>query len=828
MIRKLLMALVVMTISVGAWAQSANFATSDEGKTLTITATGDVSSLSFFMDSLTGYLNSGVTTVKFEGSNITISKDIFQKIVSAASVATADFGNTYVASYDDLFAVTFGTALTSLTYPTTSLDANGDMVLPQTLILWNQWGSRSNFAVIIPEGFTKIADNAFYTTSNNCGVQYLASVTLPSSLKEIGKYAFAANSALAKVTYSSYDGDYSLALPANVDKVDDAAFAGCIKLNTILLNSGLRFIGNSAFYLSAANKTQEVLKVPASVKYMGPASFCGRWFKDVYFSSVTAPICPLGNCVFNHDLTNASTFDANVYMGNNGFNPTPSTDAPNADNAKPDANNNYGGYANRENYHTQAYYFGFLHYPSGLSPDNHNTYEDVLRLYMTYDYDESNQYCYGKLGFDYNTANGGGIKIIGSSDSETVMAFGSFQTEAVLGKYNLVTPGFVDTYKGEQYIWPSQSQWMRAYCTNSCGYQWDGVTAYRPTLTSEEIALMVEDGEVCIDGTAVTLTSENVSSYSDGLSKIAHMGTRQFVLADADSQTTTDYQISMKGENWWTICVPFNMTKAQVDEVFGVKTHVCLFSEVIRDATSSPKKIELRFQNDVYAHKTVKDADGKYAANFSKQSAAAGSDDIVIYAHEAYMIYPTKGSKDAVTMYSISDYNIETGSPVPTIVTATDNTEYRFIGNYSETVTTMIRNAQGQITGATVSPMTVPAYSYVYASADNGNTYKFWFLTDSQMTWKPNKCVVQATDKDGGVTDSQNFFGNSSNTKQITVLGEFPDEDATGVEQVAVVAGENAVSGVVYNLNGQIVSNKGLNGLRKGVYVMNGKKCTVR
>ena len=163
----------------------------------------------------------------------------------------------------------------------------------------------------------------------------------------------------------------------------------------------------------------------------------------------------------------------------------------------------------------------------------------------------------------------------------------------------------------------------------------------------------------------------------DDLQKIAHMGTRQFVLTNADTEKDSipekepEYPISVKGSNWWTICLPFNMTKAQVDKVFGTGTHVCRFSSVERTEDSNGNKsITLRFQNDVYATKWTRNAE---TLAYNKESGSPANDDIVIYSHEAYMIYPTKGSEDANGMYNIKDYKLETGSPLPTIIKANAN-----------------------------------------------------------------------------------------------------------------------------------------------------------
>lgn len=59
---------------------------------------------------------------------------------------------------------------------------------------------------------------------------------------------------------------------------------------------------------------------------------------------------------------------------------------------------------------------------------------------------------------------------------------------------NQVNPGYKDTYVGEDYIWPSQSQWMRSFLTATNGVCWDGVTPYTSDLSAEQIALLRKVG----------------------------------------------------------------------------------------------------------------------------------------------------------------------------------------------------------------------------------------------------------------------------------------------------------------------------------------------
>lgn len=336
-------------------------------------------------------------------------------------------------------------------------------------------------------------------------------------------------------------------------------------------------------------------------------------------------------------------------------------------------------------------------------------------------------------------------------------------------------------------------------------------------------------------------TLDVVEAFGDYISKIVYQSTRRFVLADDGSYKDNYFKPEgISGHNWWTIVFPFNMTKKQVREVFGDgehDPHVCLFSGVDRSEAAGSKEIILKFQNDVYAHNTpisayVTDASGNHYADFYQTNPAPGDNDIVIKAFEAYMIYPTKDSKDAAD-FKIPNPKVEQGSPYPTVIKAntgifnrnvakydksSDHTEYRFVGS----VLKQLVNPDGSF-----RENTIPQYSYVYAKKKNTANYQFWFYTGTASAWKPNKCLVQATAKDGGVSDSKNFFGAQTTTaKQVSLFGFDMEEDggfSTGVEKVIIIAGEGD-DAAIYNISGQKITTV----QKGGIYIKNGKKFIAR
>ena len=759
-------------------------------------------------------------TIKFVNTGtgaMTIDKDIVKAILYPSATAnsvltTLDLG---AATCKDFSKETFAangaqgySALETLTLP-----LNESKETPAQVVFYLQGQNFKLTHVIVPEGYGKIGANTFYTGG---GVTLLTNVTLPNSLTEIGEKAFLYAGKLASIelganlTYIGKEafvgtGLTSISFPENLDKIDDGAFYG-LNITNLVFNEKLRFIGNSAFALPS-EQTETVLMIPASVKYIGPFAFNFRQYQDVYFQGTKAPLMPVGKAIFHSNWGEGTAFSAHTLMGNSGFDPS-------SGNLRDDAKGE--GFANRENYKNGRVYFCIMHYPSSTSDEDAKDFTDTSRTYET---------CPEGGTWDYaNTP-----LAVGKEGADPEFKTGMSNAPYIGTK---VDYGYQDTYLGRQYIWPSQSQWVRSYIVNSYGYNWDGVTKYRSNLTEEDYATLKEAGFVV--GTGEGQYTE------DELCKIAHMGTRRFVLVNGDSKSTPEYKITMKPGQWWTLCVPFNMTKKQVLDTFGADTQLCLFNKVTRDlGVNGKNKIVLYFTQDVLKHSTknadgtkMKDANGMWSADIATAQDNVADDDVVLWAHESYMIKPYNGeqsNQDAV--FVVKNYEAVEGNPLPTVVQsattvqsrqASETKEYRFVGNY-------LGNENARAT-----KVTIPQYSYVYANTKSDPVYKFRFYTGNTSTWKPNKSLVQTNDRNGGRDDYNNFFGIDKSTplpagsKQASVFGGENFGETTGIEDVTIVAGTDTLT-PVFNLEGKMVSSNGdAAGLPAGIYVKNGQKFMVK
>lgn len=786
-------------------------------------------------------------TIRFVNNGkgaMTIDKDIVKAILYPSATAnsvltTLDLGAATCKDFsNETFAAdgVIGTlALTNLTLPLTnktsvlseSTGTNVDkMVVPTQVI------SKLNpvpTTVTIPEGYDRVGDKAFENS-------LITNINFPKTLTLIGESAFYKCKNIASITLNEGLENIgkkafmdtpltALHFPSTLQIIHDEAFRNCYVYG-LKFNAGLKFIGKGAFALPRKDKdkAETTLEIPASMRYIGAIAFGNRQYQDVFFYGENAPLMPFGT-IENWAAT-AAAFDAVTLMGNNGF------DATKGD-IRDDAANT--GYANRENYKNQGVYFCLLHYPKDLTDEQRAAYTDITRVYKTVD--EGETFYYGKN--DYNPSSYHEV-----GQEETELKFGNYDAQ------KRTSLGFQDTYLGRQYIWPSQEAWRRSYVVNSLGFNWNGKDKYLPTLSKEDLNVLAYAGYKVADDTHPADEATGYYKLED-LQMMAHMGTRQFPLVNEDvnvdekPEEEPTYPINIKGGQWWTICVPFNMTKEQVDNVFGPGTHVCRFNKVERVVNSEKKEksIKLYFTNDVYVHKSTKDDEGHYTTS---PGTPVADDDIVIYAHESYMIYPKNNSDDPNGMYNISDYTLVTGSPLPTLVEATEqftggakesasgdaswNKEYRFVGNYQTEVavaTSEQGNSSEEAVPRDIKNVTVPQYSYIYAKKKNTSNAQFWFYKGTEMLWGANKCVVQATAKGGGKSDFDTYFsGNdSAPAKELSFFGT--DDEVTGIENVEIIAGNENDTQIVYNLNGQVV-NGNLNSLQKGIYIKNGKKFMVK
>ena len=151
---------------------------------------------------------------------------------------------------------------------------------------------------MLPNSVENIGSYAFENTA-------VEQITIPNSVKDLGKGIFNGCSSLKAVTLdvSRKDiGEYmfkdcialeEIILPESVESIGNYAFQGCIALNTIYWNKNLKKIGKSAF--KGCTSLPEAT-IPEEVTFLGEECFyeCDNLMKVIIPNSVTV----LGNKLF--------------------------------------------------------------------------------------------------------------------------------------------------------------------------------------------------------------------------------------------------------------------------------------------------------------------------------------------------------------------------------------------------------------------------------------------------------------------------------------------------------------------------------------------------
>lgn len=642
---------------------------------------------------------------------------------------------------------------------------------------------------------------------------------------------------------------HKIVMSDNATCLERQAF-GAIVLTDITLNEGLRVIGEEAFNSMHA----DVLVIPSTMEYIGVGAFGQGYVHDVYFLGTTAPIVEM------------DAFGSKAYVNNNA-NYIPNTSSDPISHGVVAKNPNYA--ATREFYYNGDYAAAVLHLPKNLTPAQRAAYTDVTRDYhvfdtyrdatdeeeKTYGQEGSNviksttsEHCYIQIikgdghDIEYKYINGNKTNQ-GKWDEKTptqdfvmrtfwngtvgdydtyISSLGGF-TVSTYNSFNSGIPGagitggqtsFYDYYVGSTYHWPGQSAYNRSYAVATNNILWDGKTTIAQGIVNKGGSYTARKYDINCDG---DMTDDGEEKWADGSE---YIGLHQFVLVTSDiepEQTPEEIPFkTIKGGNWYSFCYPVNMTVKQVREVFGEGTQVCKFNQVDRVVEGDDKRIRLYFTDEQCLGNK----------NINK---------IAISANVSYMIRPStyfdEDDENYANMYfKFSDYQLD-GKQVPqeTNVKAVDissegkvaGDDYTFIGQY--------------MTQADGTAITMPKYSYFLRNTSPAGTkvknqkHKLSFQGGTTGKWNVYTSIVIPAN---GQEDKDVFFTGTSSqnlAKTSTFFGFAEEDKPTEVESVKyeMVLGAENNPGGIYNLNGQLLGNTTV-GLKKGIYIQQGKKFIIR
>ena len=184
------------------------------------------------------------------------------------------------------------------------------------------WGCSGLTSVTIPSSVTEIGPFAF----SDC--RSLTSVTIPSSITKIGSSTFSGCSGLTSVTipssvteigssaFSGCRGLTSVTIPSSVTKIGYETFAYCRGLTSVTIPSSVTEIGNGAFQHCSGLTS---VTIPSSVTEIGSSTFSGC----SGLTSVTIPssVTEIGSSAFSgcSGLTCVTIPSSVTKIGDNAF-----------------------------------------------------------------------------------------------------------------------------------------------------------------------------------------------------------------------------------------------------------------------------------------------------------------------------------------------------------------------------------------------------------------------------------------------------------------------------------------------------------------------------
>lgn len=297
------------------------------------------------------------------------------------------------------------------------------------------------------------------------------------------------------------------------------------------------------------------------------------------------------------------------------------------------------------------------------------------------------------------------------------------------------------------------------------------------------------------------------NDFSNGLNDNSDfIGWQEFMLTDVLDPEEHFEVPNILDDTWYTMCFPFDLTLSQLYTAFGDFTEVCEFVKAETTETEGGKTIEFQFSNWIGKNKNA--------------------NDVVTEANKPYMIHPNFGLEDGrqlnqrVVIAGINILPAEQQTPwTATNYKEGEDGEYIFVGNYK--------------------PQAIPQYAYFLGMKD-GQVKIFKQLAAADQgrqtgRWKEYTSIIMT----GGSFDEDTKYWTCSDDGVSKVstgytakfIDNIEEESTTGISEVLnSEKTQVAQDDIVRNINGQVVrrGTTSLEGLPKGLYIVNGKKYMVR
>ena len=252
----------------------------------------------------------GLEQVTFGGSDVQIDEDAFRNCTSLKSVRTCDGAEYMFHGLNDIYKIRAGHSDQQEGTIQTGMECHSgclDTAVPELVrvvhrqvlgnfrvsgtILLQYLGAESR--VVIPEGITRIAEEAF------AGIETIDKVLLPESLREIGAEAFRGcllmqtvtlPGGLCRIGAGAFEDCVKLLrveIPAQVEVLENRTFRHCRALQEVRLPEGLYRVGESDFYGCSGLKK---IQLPKSLTFIGKMAFYKSGLREVRIPAGTETV----------------------------------------------------------------------------------------------------------------------------------------------------------------------------------------------------------------------------------------------------------------------------------------------------------------------------------------------------------------------------------------------------------------------------------------------------------------------------------------------------------------------------------------------------------
>ena len=435
--------------------------------------------------------------------------------------------------------------------------------------------------------------------------------------------------------------------------------------------------------------------------------------------------------------------------------------------------------------------------------------------------------------------------------------------------------------KGHYLVWPNQSEFIRSYVQGHTGYTWKAWNTQREPFNNG-LVYALNEGMKAHQTQADSLWKMNDSpsgtkfyDSSDKTRQKDYRGWHEFALVANYNYEEPDpiYDFgNVKDNNWWTLCLPFDMTKKNLRLVFGNPNPEKGIK--VDEAADYPRICELvGVERNLATHSIVLQFGKDLVMNTSESDKTVPDEDAVIMkAGHPYLIKPKMPDAESESEWVPSRHVLKYSQMNKNFSELLAQYGADGVGGILRDNIKDVKAVAATKAGAseekdtyyyrfiaTFASWYIPQYSYFLGWYKNGPAWWWKPTTTSTLRqWAPNTCIILVTKNSdeapkfvtsAGVQEvahwdvtrsgfeycADDTFADMkvSGSKRAGMLFDFVGDpgSTTGISHVVIDTSKADPSAVapVYNLNGQLVSRDGsIEGLGKGIYIKNGKKFIVK